>query len=381
MTLRLIQTLAFLLTASSLSTATASAQRVFPRRELFDESTGFMESIVGNADFRGSAVVARDPRLIYSCGHLFFDKGQWATDYGFSRAWHNEQSPDFFTSAFPRGYRFFTEYSGATRGRDGQNSIRAFSYDFTVFYGSESFGPAIETLPDGAAALTSGNRKRIVGYPASIEANGADGAYFQHSTDWFNIGAQLNLGNFWDLLGVTTGGGNSGGPVFVSNTEQTSYSLAGILVSGGNNSAGVYAINPSSEALADAALGGDTTVRVFTNEARISLPDAAKGYVTRRIEVTGSVAAVSDLKFSLGIAARRRGDLDVFLRSPSGRIRIIAKPSKQNRQNLSLDRLDYSSTFRGSVANGTWQLKMRDAVMKNRSTFVGCDLYVTASGR
>ena len=60
--------------------------------------------------------------------------------------------------------------------------------------------------------------------------------------------------------------------------------------------------------------------------------------------------------------ARRRGDLDVYLRSPGGRIRWISKRAGGEEKNLVLRYANYSGSFRGVQPNGEWQVKIRDAV-------------------
>ena len=85
----------------------------------------------------------------------------------------------------------------------------------------------------------------------------------------------------------------------------------------------------------------------------------------------------------LDLFARRRavrGDLDVYLRSPSGRIRWVHKQSKEAAADLQIDNADYSAKFRGQAANGVWQLKMRDAVSGNEASFNSFSVSVSAPG-
>ena len=83
-------TLAGVLLLSSLAIPVALGQVYYPIPGLVDESTGFMESYAAGGWYRGSAVIARDPKLIYSCAHLFYENGKWATDYYFHRAYHGK---------------------------------------------------------------------------------------------------------------------------------------------------------------------------------------------------------------------------------------------------------------------------------------------------
>lgn len=354
-----------------------SAAVVFPKRGVSDQSTGFMESKLGSYWYRGSAAVARDPKLIYSCGHLFYEKGVWATQYNFYRAYHNQSWPKKSQATIPRGYRYFTNYSDNVASA-GQNSKKAFAYDFTVFYGNNSFGPAVGWWPDGAAALKTNQLKKIVGYPSKIDYTGANGYCYQHSTAWFNKVARQSYGDYYAFGNVSTGGGNSGGPIFVQDESSGSYYIAGILVSGSRTTAGIYALNDSSNSMATTALGQATSTLQFVNQESGMLTDGGNTAETRSTNVSGFTGAVSEVKVSLSVSTARRGDLDIYLKSPSGRIRWINKQSKDSTEDIVIAGADCSKTFQGQAANGTWQLKMRDANSNNQTQFNSFGVTVTA---
>lgn len=348
------------------------AQMDYPKRVLADSSTGYMEAFVGGDWYRGSGVVARDPKLIYSCGHLLYDRGVWATDYVFHRAYDDRNGPGSATAASPRGFRYFTSYANNVDSYGG-NSSRAFAHDFALFYGTSSFGPAVGWWPDGAGILTSDRAKRIVGYPAKIDYTGVSGYSYQHATDWFTKRASQVRGAYHSFSKVSTGNGNSGGPIFAWDATTGDYHLAGILISGTTDSAGVFALNDSSNSMASAALGIEEQAKslasTFSNTSSTRLPDASKKYVTRSTTVAGFSETITDLKFSASITTARRGDLDVFLRSPTGRVRWISKRSSDRSANVLINQADYTDHFRGYAPNGIWSLKMRDSVKKNRATY------------
>ncbi|MEO5716169.1 MAG: proprotein convertase P-domain-containing protein [Luteolibacter sp.] len=356
----------------------ASAGTYYPKPGLFNTSTGYLETEMADGWFRGSAVVARDPRLIYSCGHMLYENGMWATDYLFYRAYNSRYSPDPSTAATPRGYRYFTSYSNNV-DIYGQDSGRAFAFDFTVFYGTSSFGPAVGWWSDGGGVMRSDRKKLIVGYPSRLEYNNARGYYYQHGTGWFTNRAVQTRGAYHYFKNVTTGGGNSGGPVFAKDTDGKYY-LGGILVSGNSNTAGIYALNSSSNSMASAALATKSVRGDSGNTNSVALPDASSTYLVREVTTSGFSENITDLKFSASISTPRRGDLDVYLRSPSGRIRWVHKQSKEAAADLRIDNADYSAKFRGQAANGVWQLKMRDAVSGNRATFNNFSVSVSAAG-
>lgn len=361
----------------------ASAQMDYPKRALADSSTGYMEAFVGGGWYRGSGVVARDPKLIYSCGHLLYDRGVWATKYLFHRAYDGANAPGSATAAAPRGFRYFTSYANNVDSYGG-NSSRAFAHDFALFYGTSSFGPAVGWWPDGAAILMSDRAKRIVGYPARIDHTGASGSSYQHATDWFTKRASPIHGAYHSFNKVSTGRGNSGGPVFAWDAAANDYHLAGILVSGSTDSAGVFALNDSSNSMASAALGIEAQAKslssTFSNTSSVRLPDASSKYVTRKTTVAGFSETVAELRFSVSITTPRRGDMDVFLRSPTGRIRWISKRSRDRAANVVVNQADYTEHFRGYAPNGVWSLKMRDKVKKNRATYNGFSVTIGGAG-
>lgn len=359
--------------------SSATAQVTYSKRATsVEESTGYLESYIAGDWYRGSGVIARDPKLIYSCGHLFYENGVWATDYIFYRAYNKGYEPETSEGAYPRGFRYFTTYANNVEAYGG-NSARAFAFDFTVFYGGESFGPAAGWWSDGGAALRSTRSKRIVGYPSTIEYTGAPGYYYQHDTGWFTRQASQIQSAYYSFNNVSTGTGNSGGPVFV--WDNGDYSLGGILVSGSTSTAGVYALNDSSHSMASAALGLKSITRTFSNTSAVRLPDASSTYTTRSTAASGFSESITGLKFSLSVSTRCRGDLDIYLRSPSGRIRWVNKQSTSTADNVVRNNVDYTARFRGYAPNGTWQLKMRDAAEADRATFNSFSVTVTALGK
>lgn len=345
-----------------------SAQVFYPKQNLADTSTGYLQSTVDGYDYRGSGVITRDPRLIYSCAHLFYENGMWATHYNFHRAYHSEFSPSSSDGQAPRGIQYFTTYGNNTDSF-GSNSSRAFAYDFTVLYGPDSFGDPVGWWSDGGERLRSTDLKRIVGYPKTIEYTGARGFAYQHSTDYFGRSAFTVTGAFLDFNNVSTGSGNSGGPVFVRDGDTQDDYLAGILVSGSYSTAGAYALNADSNNLASAALGLPKITNTFSNTTPVQIPDARFAYTTREVIVSGFDDSLTDLLLNLSISTTSRGDLDVYMISPSGRIRWINKRSANTSNNLIKNNANYTTTYRGDVANGRWRLKMRDTVALDRARF------------
>lgn len=352
---------------------------IVPKPELYDTSTGYLESRVRGVWYRGSGVIARDPKLVYSCCHLFYENGVWATEYEFYPGYHGPNPPATGGGISPRGFHYFSNYAARADASNGESEM-SFASDFTVLFGLEPFGPAVAWWRDGAAALTSSRAKRIVGYPEEIEFSRAPGFSYQHATDWFRKSAWQTYGDYFSFDGVSTGGGNSGGPIFVEDDAANPKSLAGILVSGSASTAGVYALNPSSNSMASAALGIESVTRIFGNSESVRIADGGATPVLRETTVSGFAEEITDLKFSVSITTPRRGDLKVWLRSPSGRIRWISKPSANEVGNLTIRNEVLTRNFRGDAPNGVWSLRIRDTKQVNRATFNNFSLAITAVG-
>lgn len=357
----------------------ATGQIVYSKRGYFDDSTGYIQSEVGGEWYRGSGVVARDSKLVYSCGHVLYEDGVWATRYVFHRGYHSSETPYVENGVSPRGFRYFTGYS-SNADAYGTASSQAYAYDFTILYTDDSFGPAVGWWSDGAAVLKSSRWKTIVGYPSRVDYTGADGYAYQHHTDWFSNAASAIRPPYHLFQDVSTGGGNSGGPVFVWDADTEKYYLGGILVSGDIAVAGMYALNPSSQSMSDSALGLEKITRTFSNTRSFSIPDGRKTYTARSLSVSGFNGNMEAMKFSISIQTPRRGDLDVYLRSPSGRIRWVTKKSGSRASGLRITNANYTSTFKGSPANGNWQLRVRDSVPGTKARLQKFSVTVTGFG-
>jgi len=349
---------------------------IYPKRGLASASTGYLQSEIGGYWYRGSGCVVQHPRLVFTAAHMIHDEGLWATRQRFVRAHHSSTSPGVEDGIVPRGMRYWTSYARRVR-KDGDSSAGAFEQDFAVLYhSSRDFGPALGWWADGAEALVSGGRKRIVGYPAVVDLTREPGRSYQHRTDWFTIEGRRNLGAYILFQGVSTGGGNSGGPVFVEDGDEEL--VAGILVSGSRSTAGVRAIDDAALQLAQSALGGQPTRSInFRNTDRHLLPDGAKQFSRRAVTASGFDGSLQRLDFSVDIATPRRGDLEVYLRSPSGRVRWVARQQGGSTRNLRQSGVGFSSSYRGQAADGRWILYMRDAVKGNRATFRSFGVKIT----
>lgn len=329
---------------------------VYSKPKLENRSTGILETRVAGEWYRGSGVVARDPRLIYSCAHMFYDEGAWATRSVFHRAWNDRQDPRPSQGAAVRGYYAFSTYA-AIVDRRGAETNRAFDSDFTILYGNRPFGAAMPVTSKGGAAVRSPRSKHIVGYPAVIDFTGKRGFAFQHSTGPFGQRAVRFYDSYFEFRGVSTGSGNSGGPVFVKNKAGKDV-LAGILVSGWRRMAGVRALDKSSESLAKQVLGAETKALKFANRNRVTLVPGGESSWTERAVVVRDVDGVARrLSMNMSVSAADGASYDAFLRSPGGSVRWIRRAGRSGGESG----IDLSDRFGGIDPNGTWTLHLRAA--------------------
>lgn len=343
---------------------------IYPKRNFFSSSVGY----ISVDEFRGSACIAWDPRLVFSCAHVFYEDG-WGSDFKFFPGYNSSAEPS--SGGYPmRGYRYFSDYADyALNGK--AESDEGFNWDFVILYNNADIGDSLGAWHDGGSQLRSKRSKLIAGYPAKIDYTGAKGSYYQHATDLFITSAQKEYESYHGFDGVSTGNGNSGGPVFVYD-DQNQPCLAGILVSGSEDSAGVRALDQDTKAMAEAAIGDSSKKATFRNNTSLRLPDGASRFSSRAVEVTGFTSTLKSLKFSLNISTTYRGDLEVYLESPKGRIRWVSKRQGKAADNLVLKSANYTASFPGAP-NGNWTLYMRDAVKRNSATFNSFSLDISAN--
>ena len=361
------------------------------------QSTGIVVSKIGTGYYRGSGAVARHGQLIYSCGHMIASNGVWASELYFLRAWNSSSIPALSQMKAVRGYKKYADYQGPAGALE-------FSKDFIVGYdATNTFGTPLNTFLDGATPLrTAGTTKLIAGYPAKIDYTGAAGGAFQYYTGSFTAPMYSVYPTYLNISGVSTGGGNSGGPVFVS--DNGTLKIAGVLISGATNAAGVYALTSVAESMAQSAMSaiGVTSTTAATPptpttptapapsappapssvtlsySGNYAIPDGNTAYSLLNLPVTRLSGTVKTVTLSLNITTKAAGNLDVFLRSPNGRVAIIRQNSPTNKTaNVVLTNTSLTTTFAGSACTGTWGLFMRDVVKGNPSTFNSTALTIT----
>lgn len=210
----------------------------------------------------GSGAVVKHPRVVFSCAHVVFEKGQvdpWLSTVRWHRAAALDRLPPPNTGQLLRGYQYYSGYTSSAQ--QNLTSSASFAQDFVVHYAFENTadGGYAGSWDDGVSILKSGRTKLITGYPAGLYPSDDSRRYLMHRTGPFSRAFSSANGDFLVIEEVSTGAGNSGGPVWVS--DGTSYYFAGVLVSGLERStgdatdrAGVYGVDSSSTALIEAAI-------------------------------------------------------------------------------------------------------------------------------
>lgn len=199
-------------------------------------------------------------------------------------------------------------------------------------------------------------------------------------TGYFTDGIFKEYDSYYETEKASTGPGNSGGPLLVWDGDE--YLLAGILVSGFSYYRGYYGYgagagfyildgfsrNLAQEALDDSAgsgkIVGNTTLEspLVLRKGPLSLPDGASRYVPLKISFSRLPTHTTKVLLDLDIDAGLTSDLDVLVRSPKGRVYVLASsdpalPAKS----FKLEDHDISGAFLAADPNGRWQIFVRDA--------------------
>src|SRR5688572_18776673 len=218
--------------------------------------------------YSGSGAVVKNPRVVYSCAHLVFERtaiDPWLTGIRWHRAWASGTAPSSTGGQLLRSYYFFLGYASAAK--ISESNFDTFAMDFVVHYAYEvtANGGYAGVFEDGGAQLRSTRTKLITGYPSGNYPIGDSRRYLMHNTGPFSRSFTVRKDDYHGIAEVATGSGNSGGPVWV--TDGTQYGFAGVLVSGlarsagdSTDSAGVFAIDSSSPSLIEAVIAASERI-------------------------------------------------------------------------------------------------------------------------
>ena len=249
-----------------------------------------------NSEAQGSGVVARHPRIVLSAAHVVFDRARqfnpWLVDNRFYPA-RNKPFEPRKGGVRLAGLLHFAGYAN-TVFKYGGNSNRAFSQDVVALYAYKDVirgGRFAPVWNDGAKTMANAPRsakKLIVGYPSGLYARSRVAqdtlGYLMHRTGPYVGGRFVRaFGRHFDMSGVFSESGNSGGPLFIKTGRR--FKVAGIYVAGftGVAGIGVTGLDPH-------------TWRVLVEKA---IPDSRQPVITfdatntpsklRKLRLTGTV--------------------------------------------------------------------------------------------
>jgi len=351
-------------------------------------STGFVKSYFGKKTFSGSASIALDDRLAFGAAHVVYENGRWASLFAFARAHNSANRPGLGEMVYARGFRILDGYA-ANKHND------YFDYDFAVAYAGYGgdFGPALALVDDAHASLTGDAEKRILGYPSYLDyywdnfGSYVSGDHYLHETGDFALPFQADQDPWGYSLpylvidNVSTGPGNSGGPVLVDDGGE--WKLAGILVSGGydywtgTSSAGVFSLDGNAKAAADELLSnvenGFKKEVVVIPKKPLLLRDGSKKYRSMTFELGRLPSQTVGVSLSMTVQAADPAEVEAFLHSPLGRAYPVSSAS-----------INAVGEITGQFAvdggdSGRWTLYARDKVPGTTSVLVSrVDLTVTS---
>jgi len=390
-------------------------------------TTGLIEAAFG----WGSGVVAEHPRVVLSCAHVVFDDvyRQWTSGAWWYRAYNGSTVPDSVLSQPLNGYFYWRSYASAVQaGVAAWNRVRdyplefplpdrlydrylravaeEFSLDAIAYFsyaanlGAGEFAPVFK---DGAAQLASNAPKRITGYPSGRYPANDPLEYRLHDTGGFDaplLPEFARLKNYVTAYDeVETGPGNSGGPVWLQNSEGKP-AVAGILVSGaelerdGESFVGVHATSQQSWNLIKSAIntagnGDQTVTKPYNIAANAEIPDAERlripgghrmkeGQLARTFRVGGLPKSIVEVRVDLVIEHGERTDLRVILQTPGNR-RLPVYEGSLDEAGADLAMEDEAAPlFYGLNPNGNWVLRVVDELPGDTGRLVSATVHITA---
>lgn len=329
-----------------------------------------------------SGAVAGHPRMVLSCAHLNYTKGIGWHGAGSTRwflHWNQSGKPSNLgaTGLTLSGFYRFNGYASLTEAdrNSRSSSKKTFAQDYVVHYHvsqNTANGYFAPLWASGAELLAKPSfMKKISGYPSGQYQSGdpLNYRYRMHETVPFAKKATVSFGAYMHISGVTTYGGNSGGPIW--GWVNGRWAHAGVVVSSDSKTmCGVVANHPSGMSLIVSALKDQfsdsaTYLNSFAAIGVGTIPDA--GTLTRTFTVANMLGGVESIKLNLNIQHPRRGDLVITLRSPRNKtVTVLQSVPIKNSSPANLSSILNVNGFSSADPNGTWTLTIKD-VYKTRS--------------
>lgn len=372
---------------------TASPVKIKPG-QIEDDPYRFNGAVL-TSTARGSGFCAWNPHTFFTAAHVVFGDTTW------------ESPPDWYAAVNAatlqpgdgirtRGYYRWTEYGTLATALVPEES--PFSQDVALAF---AFRKLIRGTPakinlEGSKDLKRNIKTLITGYPAeNFYTDKNLGGFFLHKTGPTVTPYGPYEGKALTTTLVTTGPGNSGGPIWSKNPKGK-WIASGVLVGGLPSESVVYTFSKDINSLFDAVTpvirpaiqspekvkGVSSTSIFFPYYRAEKIPDGQHKWTTFKVKVShfGELDQVKTVRLSLDIRTKHRGDLQVMLIAPGGYEALVHNEGGAGKDNLNLSDVDFSTSFTGIVANGEWQVRVQDRLRGDIATFKSFVLEIAATG-
>ena len=334
--------------------------------------------VVLAGDFRGSGFCAWNKRTFFSAAHVLYGENQWMEPPSWYPTNH-AATLDAATEISSRGYYRWANYANLVSWKTA--SQKDFGRDVILAFAFKDFIPGAPALLNlnGANDLKKKIKTMITGYPADNSYIGDDiEGYFMHRTGPVVTPYQTFSGKALSTTLVTTGHGNSGGPIWTKDAK-SNWRAAGVLVGGLPSESIVYGFSSDINSLtraatpviqsrlesSDAIDGVDASSMFFTYNKVVAIPDGKHSWTSFPMEVNKfpELSTLKSVKLSLDIRTAHRGDLQVVLEGPGGAQIFIHNEEGADKNNLIIHRRDVTEAFTGIDPNGSWYLRVQDRLV------------------
>ncbi len=304
-----------------------------------------------------------------------------------------------------RGYYRWTQYATIKDKEPGPTSDKAFSRDGVLCFAFQDLisGPPAVLNLNGVRDLKTRRSTLITGYPAvnpyrDIQLDG----YFLRQTGPLITQYKSRGGNALETTLVTTGPGNSGGPVW-TQSRQAEWQAAGILVGGLPSETIIYGFSRDTNSFLRAVTpvikpkignavkvaGISSSSQFFPTYKSRKIPDGKKSFTNIKIPVNAfkKGSSITKLNFSLDISTTHRGDLFIILQAPDGKYVILNLEAGADGKNFilnnkdllgGLDLLDGEFFPKDIDPRGTWTVAIQDRLKGDLAVFNSAVLEIAA---
>jgi len=343
---------------------------------------------------RGSGFCAWNRHTFFTAAHVVFDDtaGKWELP----PSWYpqaNSEELKIEDAILSRGYFRWTNYADLVAAGDSKYS--AFSRDVALAFAFQKLikGPPAEINLNGINDLKKKKPTIITGYPADnlYEDKNLTG-YYLYKTGPVRTPYKPYSGHALITTKVTTGHGNSGGPIWTKNAKGD-WNAAGVLVGGLPSESVVYAFSQDMSSLLSVAkptlrpeIGMtelskeiSSTSQFFPYHKDQKIPDGRHSWTAFKIgvDLPDREAKLTACRISLDIRTKHRGDLQVVLQAPGGYQALIHNEGGAGADDLIIKDMDVSAAFKDILPRGSWFLLVQDRLKGDIATFKSCVLEIS----